>query len=352
MPQRIGILRVGSLGDHLIALPLYRQLRELHAQDRLVLVSNLPAEGHPKLVGPASVLPGGLFDEYLNYPVGSDWRSSLHKYALFRRSRLDLLYYLMPLRTPRQLARDGLFFRLLVLPVVGLTSEVAAAPLRYLESNGRYEHEAERLARGIPALKEGLRNTSESRSMALTDSERLEARALLGTDAGCTVTVSIGTKCEVNDWGLPNWSELVTRLAQRTAIERLVLIGSGDEFGYSEQIKAVWPRSATNFCGRLSPRLSAAVLAQTQLFVGHDSGPMHMAAAVNVPIVAVFSSRNPRGQWFPLSQNARVHYTDIECMGCGRIRCEDRHQECIRRITVQQVYESCLAALPVDIGRI
>jgi ADP-heptose:LPS heptosyltransferase len=78
---------------------------------------------------------------------------------------------------------------------------------------------------------------------------------------------------------------------------------------------------------------------------------MHMAAAVDVPIVAIFSSRNPRGQWFPLSENARIHYTEIECMGCGRIRCEDRQQECIRRITVEEVFDSCVAALAVDVGR-
>jgi ADP-heptose:LPS heptosyltransferase len=351
MPRRVGILRVGSLGDHLVALPLYRQLRELHAQDHLVLVSNLPAKGNPKLVGPASVLPDGLFDEYLNYPVGSDWRSILRKFGLFRSAHLDVFYYLMPLRTPRQLARDGLFFRFLGLPVVGLTGQVASGPLGYLESAGRYEREAERLARGIPALTEGLRNTPESRSIALTEAERAEAAALLGSSAGCAVTISVGTKCEVNDWGQGNWSALVSRLAKVDGLQRLVLIGATDEFAYSEHLKSLWPGSAQNFCGRLSPRQSAAVLAQTQLFVGHDSGPMHMAAAVNVPIVAVFSSRNPRGQWFPLSENARIHYTNIECMGCGRIRCEDRQQECIRRITVDEVYESCLAALAVDVGR-
>jgi ADP-heptose:LPS heptosyltransferase len=345
MSRRIGILRVGSLGDHLIALPLYRQLRELHAQDLLVLVSNLPAAGNAKLVGAASVLPSAVFDEYLNYPVGVDWRAMLRKYRLFRGARLDLLYYLMPRRTARQLARDGLFFRLLGLPVVGLTSEVASGPVRYLEASGRYEHEAARLARGISALKEGLRNTPVSRSMGLSEAERAEARALLGTGVSCAVTVSIGTKCEVNDWGLANWSELVSRLARRNDIERLVLIGASDESENSERLSSLWPRSVVNFCGRLSPRQSAAVLAQTQLFIGHDSGPMHMAAAVDVPIVAIFSSRNPRGQWFPLSEKARVHYTSIECMGCERLRCEDRQQECIRRITVDEVYESCVASL-------
>jgi ADP-heptose:LPS heptosyltransferase len=350
MPRRIGILRVGSLGDHLIALPLYRQLRELHAQDFLALVSNFPAAGNPKLVGPASVLPDGLFDDHLNYPVGSDWRSILRKIRLFRRAHLDLLYYLMPMRAARQLARDALFFRLLGLPVVGLTSESASGPLRFLEASGRYEHESARLARGIPALREGIRNTPESRSMALTESELRDARSLLGSDSTFTVTINIGGKFEVKDWGLENWSGLIRRLASVGTIERLVFIGSADEFDYSERLRLLWPRRSENYCGKIAPRLSAAVLAQTQLFVGHDSGPMHMAAAVNVPIVAIFCSRDPKGQWFPLSENSRVHYTSIECMGCGRVVCEDRQRECIRRITVEEVFQSCLASLPIGVG--
>ena len=350
MAQRVGILRVGSLGDHLIALPLYRRLRGLHARDRLVLVSNLPTAGNPKLVGPSSVLPDGLFDEYLNYPVGSDWRSILRKVRLFRGAQLALLYYLMPMRTPRQLARDGLFFRFLGLRVIGLASDVASGPLQYLESSGRYEHESARLARGIQALQDGLLNSPESRSMGITDSELNEARSLLGANSTVTVTINIGGKFEVKDWGVENWSELIRRLASVENIGRLVFIGSADEADYSERLRLLWPRRSENFCGKISPRLSAAVLGQTQLFVGHDSGPMHMAAAVNVPIVAIFCSRDPKGQWFPLSENARVHYTSIECMGCGRIRCEDRQQECIRRITVEEVFQSCLAALPVGVG--
>jgi ADP-heptose:LPS heptosyltransferase len=273
----------------------------------------------------------------------------LRNFRLFRAARLDRLYYLMPRRTARQFARDRLFFRLLGTPAVGLEAEVATGPVRYLELSGRYEHEAARLARSLPVLPQGLKNTPQFRSMGLTEAERAEALALLGASASFTVTISVGTKCEVNDWGVGNWSELVRRLAQVPRLERLVLIGAVDEYAYSERLRALWPRRCENFCGRLSPRLSAAVLAQTQLFVGHDSGPMHMAAAVEVPIVAIFSSRNPPGQWFPLSERQRIHYTRIECMGCGRVRCEDRRQECIRRITVEEVYDSCLASLPVGI---
>jgi ADP-heptose:LPS heptosyltransferase len=159
------------------------------------------------------------------------------------------------------------------------------------------------------------------------------------------LAVSIGTKVEVKDWGIENWSQLISQLAELHRIDCLVLIGASDEHTYSESLRQKWPRRSYNFCGRLSPRVSAAVLAEAKLFIGHDSGPMHMAAAVNVPIVAIFSSRSLPGVWFPLSQNKRVHYTVIECMGCGRLKCDDRKRECIRSISVAEVYSSCVAAL-------
>lgn len=345
MRRRIGILRTGSIGDHLIAVPLYRQIKEAHPDDTLVLVCNLPAQDNRKLVGPASFLPESLFDEWLSYPVGSDWNAVRETYRLFRGAGLDRLYYLMPARNAMQLWRDRVFFRLARVPVVGLRTDAAARGARQLEDSNLVEHETDRLARSI-----GLqaRKTPRYRSIDVTDSERAEARVALGGRPECAVVISIGTKLTVNDWGLDKWSQLVSSLATVRRIDRLVLIGSADEHAYSETLRQHWPREALNFCGRLSPRVSAAVLAQAKLFVGHDSGPMHMAAAVDVPIVAVFSSRNPPGLWFPLSENKRIHYSVIDCMGCGKLTCEELQKECIRRISVKDVFNSCVAALGSD----
>jgi heptosyltransferase III len=325
----------------LIAVPLYRQIKEVHAADTLLLVCNLPAPGNRKLVGPASFLPESLFDEWLNYPVGSDWNAIKETYRLIRHADLDLLYYLMPHRNAMKLWRDRLFFWFARVPVIGLGNGAAARGAQPLAQSNLVEHEAVRLARSIGMQ---LRNTPHDRSIDVTDAERAEARAALGQPE-CAVVISIGTKLVVNDWGFDKWSDLVKNLAMLRKIDRLVFIGSADEYAYSEALRQLWPREALNCCGRLPPRVSAAVLAEAKLFIGHDSGPMHMAAAVDVPIVAVFSSRNPPGLWFPLSQNKRIHYSIIECMGCGRLTCEDLHKECIRRITVNEVFESCAALL-------
>jgi ADP-heptose:LPS heptosyltransferase len=345
MSRRIGIFRIGSLGDHLIALPLYRRLRDMHRDDSLLLFSNLQEPGNVKKVGPASLFPASLFDAIHDYPVGSDWHSVAAKLRLFRAAGLERLYYLMPTRSATQLWRDKLFFGVARVPVIGLGGGRGAQNPRYVAADKLYEHEADRLARAIGIPNGDLQKSPERRSLQLTAAERAEALSMLGGAADCTVTLSIGTKCDVKDWGLDNWAALVSRLAAVSQIDRLLVIGSADEFAASETLRGHWPRHFQNFCGRLAARQSAAVLGESQLFVGHDSGPMHMAAAVDVPVVAIFSSRALPGVWFPLTERRHVHYTYIECMGCGRSNCEDRRKKCIRSITVEQVFDSCLAAL-------
>jgi heptosyltransferase III len=345
--QRVGVMRIGSLGDHLIALPIYRGLRRVHASATLTLICNAQQSGNAKLVGPVSVVPEGLFDEIRAYPAISGWSGAAALFRLFRQLGLQRLYYLMPKRTPRQLWRDRLFFKLSGVEVVGLNA-AATEPIRRIGVGTHYEHEADRLARAIGAPAARADRTPGNLSLALTATERAEVRQMLGQCEGRAVALSVGTKCDVKHWGAEKWRALVRRLAEIESIERLALIGSADEHEECEALKAAWPRRVDNLCGRLSPRQSAAVIADTRLFVGHDSGPMHMAAAVGVPIVAVFSSRSLPGVWFPLSERSRTHYTLIDCAGCGRERCEDRQKACIRRISVDEVHASCVAMLADD----
>jgi ADP-heptose:LPS heptosyltransferase len=335
--RRIGVLRIGSIGDHVIALPIYRHLRALHASDSLTLITNVPASGNPKVVGPASILPPNLFDDSQSYPLLSGWRNAIAVMRLFRRLRLDRLYYLMPRRTSAQFRRDSIALRLLVRELVGLNAAATEA-IRPVGSTGLYEHEADRLARaiGLAAADRAL----HSLSLDLTAEERSSARKLAGLARGAVV-ISVGTKCDVNHWGRDNWRQLIARLGRLTSIEQLFLVGSADEYAECDELRASWPRDSANFCGRLSPRQSAALMAESKLFVGHDSGPMHLASAVGVPVVAIFSSRNLPGTWYPLNPRSRIHFTVIDCMGCGRLRCEDLHKACINAVNVEDVYASC-----------
>src|SRR5919106_1776569 len=120
----------------------------------------------------------------------------------------------------------------------------------------------------------------------------------------------------------------------------LAMLGAADERARSDALAANWPGNRANLCGRLTVRESAAALTRARIYLGHDSGPMHLAAAVGTPCVAVFSSRNLPGEWFPYGDRHRVLYHSISCQGCRLEVCVERQKACIRSITVDQVARS------------
>ena len=98
-----------------------------------------------------------------------------------------------------------------------------------------------------------------------------------------------------------------------------------------------WVGPTLNLAGKLTPRESAAVLERARLFIGHDSGPMHLAAALGTPCVAIFSARNKPGVWFPRGDGHKIIYHQTECYGCGLTVCEKYGAKCIGSVTVEEV---------------
>jgi heptosyltransferase-3 len=173
----------------------------------------------------------------------------------------------------------------------------------------------------------------------LADADRQWAQQNL-TAAGIStdfIAVSLGTKVPANDWEEPNWRGLIKQLGLQYPKMALAFIGAADEHERSQRCGEQWPSKMLNLCGVCTPRQSAAVLARARLFIGHDSGPMHLAAAVGTRCVAIFAARNPPGQWFPLGVGHCVIYHKTDCCGCGLNVCTEQNKKCILSITVEEV---------------
>lgn len=88
----------------------------------------------------------------------------------------------------------------------------------------------------------------------------------------------------------------------------------------------------------------AAVLSHLDVLVTNDSGPMHLAAALGVPCVALFGPTNPE-RTAPAGADHRVLYTDRWCSPCFRKRCPLLHHKCLRDIGVEEVAEEVVGIL-------
>ena len=343
------VFSIGSLGDTLVALPAYHLIRERYPDNRIVLLTNSPVDGGVKAAPSHQILLGsGLVDDYLEYPHGSrDWRALAAVAAHIRRLRPAQGVYLMPVRTVRQRLRDALFFAAAGLPFMrGLWP--AKDKDRHLPVQGQPEQresEASRLLRSIGFDPRAL----EPRlfSLELQQAERDTVRPLLaplGTDRPF-IALSVGAKVSAKDWGQDRWQVLLDQLRQSAPNHALVFIGSGDEAERCDQLLARWPTGGLNFCGQLSPRQSAAVLERAALFIGHDSGPMHLASSVGIPAVAIFAARNKPGVWFPYGNEANVFYKLVPCHGCRLSVCTEHEKVCIRSIQPADVAARVTALL-------
>jgi len=247
--------------------------------------------------------------------------------------------------------RDALFFRACgISRLIGVPYAQDQQRPRRLRGD-LYEYEGARLARCLQALGDVHLDAPDAFDLALSDTERQTAIRALGplADGRPLLMASMGAKVDVKDWGDVNWSALLARLGTQLPEWGLVMLGTADEGRRSEALLPNWPGIRANLCGQLSVRESAATLSHARVYVGHDSGPMHLAAAVGTPCVAVFSSRGLPGEWFPYGDQHRVLYHSISCQGCRLEVCIERQKACIRSITVDEV-ECSILELVKQIG--
>jgi ADP-heptose:LPS heptosyltransferase len=345
--KQVLVYRLGSLGDMLVALPALHLVARAFPDAERVMLTNVPVNA--KAPAAAAVLgSSGLIDRYLRYAVGtrSVWELAGLWWRL-RRLRPEVLVYLGSARGVEAAKRDAAFFKLCgVKRMVGvpLTEAMQQNFFGGAAAEGDLEPEAARLCRNIAELGDGRLEDAASWDMHLTATEHETAANAIGDVQRRPIAVSVGTKVQAKDWGKENWRALLAKMAAESPGRALLLVGAAEESEASEFAADGWRENGggavVNLCGRLSPRESAAALAQAEMFVGHDSGPMHLAAAVGTPCVAVFAARNIPRQWFPFGKQHRVVYHRVECAGCGLETCIVERKRCLMSITVDEVMDA------------
>ena len=353
--RRVLIYRLGSLGDTIVALPSLRLIARAFPEAERRLLTNFPV--NLKAPPAAAILENsGLVQGYFRYVVGT--RSPVELLSLWWqliRWRPQVLVYLGSNRGIASALRDARFFRLCGMSVQIGVPVTKGMQQNFLEADGELEPEGHRLARNIAELGDARLDDAASWDLGLTATEKARAAEFLTPAGGRPlIAVSVGTKVQSKDWGQENWRALLGQMAELYPGYALALNGALTETAASEFAANGWravaasqadPGAVINLCGQLTPRESAAAFARAQVFVGHDSGPMHLAAAVQTPCVAIFAARNIPRVWFPYGRQHRVIYHKVNCAGCGLETCTVERKKCLTSIAVDEVLMAVRAAL-------
>lgn len=344
--KRVLIYRLGSLGDTVVALPALHTVARAFPEARRLMLTNFPA--HAKAPAASAVLGGsGLVEGYLSYPVGT--RSIGELMRLWRKIcsfHPDILIYLAKPRGDRAIERDRTFFRLCgISEIIGLPIGDLAESL-YLPESGLWERESARLLRSVRALEAGTIEDARNWDLRLSDTERKSAEAALASAIGGPLIVcGPGTKMQAKDWGEENWRLLLKKLSADLPSHALVLVGAKEERAACDYVVGGWRGQSVNLCGQLTPRETSAVLEHAELFLGPDSGPMHLAAAVGVPCAIAFAARTKPGIWYPAGNGHQIVYHQVDCLGCNIETCIEQKKKCLTSITIAEMQTAALSAL-------
>lgn len=164
----------------------------------------------------------------------------------------------------------------------------------------------------------------------------------------CVLNPNAGSLSLERRWPPPSFAGLATRLAREQGLA-VVLIGSGGEAAYTEQVRSLCSpphdAPAVSLAGVLSIPELAALLARAACVVSNDSGPMHLAAALGAPTIGLFGPETPV-MYAPLGSEVRALYRPTPCSPCINVHdnkvasCIYGRPECLVNISVDEVFST------------
>lgn len=173
----------------------------------------------------------------------------------------------------------------------------------------------------------------------------------LRVNDGPVVVIQTGPTWPIREWPRENWVNLATELT-RLGWANIIQIGTEHHLSVGTVKNPPLP-GVKSLVNQLTLEESAAVIALGNLFIGIDSGLLHLAAAMRVPCVGIFGSTSPQLR-LPPKDAAGCVVGRIDCQGCHhrvpRIHWETgcpHNAECMRRITAEEVLAVCLKQLSI-----
>ena len=330
--RRVLVIKPSSLGDVVQALPVLHALRERFPDAHLAwLVSRACQDvvsGHPDLDERV------VFDRERLRLAGPSPRPGAEFLALLRRlrrGRFDLVIDLQGLLRSGVMAyATGARRR------VGLGrsrelaewfyTDVVPVPTLQMPSVDRYWLVAEAL---------GVGHEPKAFHIAVPDSARAWARERVAHLARPVLVVNPGARWLTKRWPADRFAALADRFVE-TSGGTAVLVGSSNERDVAQQVCTAMRASPVNLVGQTDLKQLGAVLAEADLMVTNDSGPMHMAAALGTPVVAVFTCTSPVRAG-PHGPGHRVVASRAACAASYDRRCR-RGMECLDDLPVERVW--------------
>jgi len=345
-PRRILLLRLERIGDLLMILGALADVRAAFPSATIDLVVG---SWNRDL---ATLIPGITRVETMDVPWlarearGASWSDLIRQARSWRAQHYDLVINFEPDVRSNLLARVSGARRRLGYWTGGgrslLTESFEYEPKRHVADNARQlvaratGREAADGQRALPHLE-------------LPADAKAAATELLGSSHGPLVGVHVSGGRESKQWHLDRFADVARTLATTRDATIVLTGGPGDRALVDDVKRRLSGVRVLDVSGARPLPIVAALLARLDVLVTGDTGPMHLAAAVGTPLVALFGPSNPI-RYGPLAEDATVLRVDLPCSPCGQVRlppvrCRGHVPDCMDGITVDRVVAAALAQL-------
>ncbi|MBI2094338.1 MAG: lipopolysaccharide heptosyltransferase II [Candidatus Omnitrophica bacterium] len=160
------------------------------------------------------------------------------------------------------------------------------------------------------------------------------------------IAIHPSASCISKRWMPERFAQVADWLVQNDGA-KVCLIAGAEDRSLADAVARLMRQPSLNLAGKLTVAELAALLTQCRLLLSNDSGPVHVAAAVGIPVVDIFG-RNQQGlspkRWGPLGKGHVVLHKEVGCITCLAHRC-DIEFLCLTALTADEVYRAVKSVL-------
>jgi heptosyltransferase-2 len=331
--EKILVVQTSFLGDVVLTTPLIAEIRRRFPHVHLSVLCAPRGkdilEGHPDI------------DEIIVYRKRRDGgrRQSLWRIAKELRSRGFTLAL-----SPHKSFRTALLLFFSRIPRrIGFRQSAGWFFFHERVHRDSTRHDVERNLSLLETLGEGAAESERTPRLAVTASAKIAAaevfRSLgIGGD-GPVFGVNPGSVWATKRWTQEGYAKLIVALKRKYG-GQVALFGAEEDREIAEKIIALSDNACVSLVGRIGLRELAAAIERCDVFITNDSGPMHVAVARGVPVVAIFCATTPSLGFYPYARNAVVVEKELNCRPCGSHGgryCPLGTEDCMRLIKAEDV---------------
>lgn len=310
-PKKICIYRIGNIGDIICAIPAFIAIRKIYPEAHITL---LTSPGPRDKVGAKELFTNPWFFDALEVYYGDEIKSVQGIKKLVKKLQeqsFDLIIYLphdmIYLKT---LFRNFLFLKMCkAKKVVGFELSVIRFWTQAQSKFFQFDNEVERLLKLLVRWGVKTDTVIEYDFPISEETKQSVLQILIGKNINKDAIIGImpGASHRENQWSLDNFSIVVSYILRKFPNHQVLIFGGSDDYEKGEYIKRFVNNDLViNLCGVTSLVETIFLVSYLKFLVSCNTGLMHIAALAGKKVIAIFSSAELNGKWFPYSLSAKV----------------------------------------------